>query len=82
MFLDGRVHPDALAAKLETEFPNGSWFDIYDYGVGDEVVWPYAVNVTLQPSGEYHVTAPVDVKADLPSKVVPSPDNRNQSERH
>jgi len=68
VFLDGSVHPDAHAAKLATDFPAGSWFEIYDYGVGDEVVWPFAVSVTLQPSGEYRITAPVDVKADLPHR--------------
>jgi hypothetical protein len=66
VFLDAAAHPDAKADKLAGEFPDGSWFEIYDYGVGDEVVWPYVVSVILQPSGEYRVAAPVPVKADLP----------------
>jgi hypothetical protein len=66
VFLDAEVHPDAKADKLAGEFPAGSWFEIYDYGVGDEVVWPYPVNITRQPDGQYRITAPVPVRADLP----------------
>jgi hypothetical protein len=68
VFLDGIAHPAAKAEKLANEFPTGSWFEIYDYGVGDEVVWPYTASVTLEPSGQYRVTAPIPVKADLPSR--------------
>lgn len=72
VFLDAQLHPDANAGKLAQQFPAGSWFEIYDYGVGDEVVWPYAVSVTLQQSGQYRVSSPVPVKTELPegSKVV------------
>ncbi|MCX7425934.1 MAG: hypothetical protein NTW96_09995 [Planctomycetia bacterium] len=66
VILDAKLHPDTTAAKLAGEFPPGSWFEIYDYGVGDEVVWPYRASVTREPSGEYRVTSPVPVKADLP----------------
>jgi hypothetical protein len=75
VFLDAKSHPDAKAEKLAREFPVDTWFEIYDYGVGDEVVWPYAVSVTLQSPGQYRVSAPVPVKADLPegSKVMAGP---------
>ena len=40
VIIDRKRHPDATAEKLAKEFPAKSWFGIYDYGVGDEVVWP------------------------------------------
>ena len=40
--IDAKAHPDAKADKLTKQFPPGSWFDVYDYGVGDEVVHPHA----------------------------------------
>ena len=71
VILDHEIHPDATADKLSRAFPRDSWFEIYDYGVGDEVVWPYSVSVILQRPGQYRVTAPVPVKVALPdgSKV-------------
>ena len=44
--IDSQVHPDINAAKLAQEFPEGSWFDVYDYGCGDEVSWPVAVSAS------------------------------------
>jgi hypothetical protein len=72
VFLDVKTHPEARAAKLAREFPASSWFEIYDYGIGDEVVWSYSVSVTLQAPGQYRVVAPVSVKVNLPegSKVI------------
>jgi hypothetical protein len=66
VILNAEIHPDAKADKLAQEFPKDSWFEIYDYGVGDEVVWPYSVSVTLEQPGEYRVAAPIPVKAELP----------------
>jgi hypothetical protein len=66
VFLDARSHPETKADKLARQFPANSWFEIYDYGVGDEVVWPYRVSVTLESPGQYRVVAPVPVKVDLP----------------
>ena len=65
--LDAVAHPEAKAAKLAPEFPNDTWFDIYDYGVGDEVVWPYAVSVTETSPNTYRVTAPAPVEVSLPA---------------
>lgn len=51
--IDPAIHPEAKADKLKREFPAGSWFEVYDYGVGDEVVWPRVTSVTqarYQPS--------------------------------
>ncbi len=53
--VDRATHPEATAAKLADEFPEQSWFALYDYGVGDEVVWPYAASVTFDADGAYEV---------------------------
>jgi hypothetical protein len=66
VILDHNVHPDATADKLSQSFPPESWFEIHDYGVGDDVVWPYCVRVMLQRPGQYRVAAPVPVKVELP----------------
>jgi hypothetical protein len=64
--IDPQAHPEAMADKLAKEFSNDTWFDVYDYGVGDEVVWPYVVSITPGNPTGYHVTAPVPVKVNLP----------------
>jgi len=66
--IDRQAHPEALAATLKEQFPEGSWFNVYDYGVGDEVVWPYAVSVTRKGRGVYEVEAPVAVELQLPGR--------------
>lgn len=63
--LDAAVHPDAKAETLAREFPQHTWFDVYDYGVGDEVVWPYAVSVMRVREGVYALAAPVPVEVTL-----------------
>ncbi|MCE5239138.1 hypothetical protein LLH23_11700 [bacterium] len=65
-FIDRETHKDATAAKLAEQFPQGSWFEVYDYGVGDEVVWPYAVSVKRVGPGAYQVKSPVPVVLNLP----------------
>jgi len=45
VFVDGVEHPDAKSGKLKAEFPLDTWIDIYDYGIGDEVVWLLAAAV-------------------------------------
>lgn len=52
VFLDPAAHPEATAARLAAEFPDGAWFDIYDYGVGDEVIWPSSASLTWEQSEE------------------------------
>lgn len=47
--IDPALHPAVDPAKLAAEFPVGSWFEIYDYGVGDEVVWPIVSEMTIPP---------------------------------
>ncbi len=65
-FIDRETHKEATAAKLAEQFPQGSWFEVYDYGVGDEVVWPYAVSVKRVGPGAYQVKSPVPVVLNLP----------------
>ncbi len=45
--IDPQVHPQCPSEKLESEFPLGSWFEVYDYGVGDEVMWPTVKSMTF-----------------------------------
>lgn len=66
VFIDAKTHADATTARLASQFPKDSWFDIYDYGVGDEVVWPYTATVTLVSPGQYCVAAPIPFKVNLP----------------
>ncbi len=70
--IDARAHPEATGDKLAAEFPEGTWFNVYDYGVGDELVWPYAVSVTRTGDYAYRVTAPVPVTLSLPDKARPA----------
>jgi hypothetical protein len=64
--LDRQAHPDAKAEKLAGEFPKGSWFEVYDFGIGDEVIWTYSASVTRQAPNVYQVTANAPVTVDLP----------------
>jgi len=64
--IDREQHPEAKADKLAAQFPKDSWFEIYDYGVGDEIVWPYAVSVRRVGPSIYQVKAPVPVELHLP----------------
>ena len=64
--IDPDVHPDCLAEKLAAEFPLNSWFDLYDYGVGDEIVSPLVVSVTQVGPVAHKVTATDEVILTLP----------------
>jgi hypothetical protein len=64
--LDPGTSPNAGAATLAREFPVGSWFDVYDYGAGDEVTWPYTVSLVRVSEGVYRLTAPIPVQVGLP----------------
>ena len=64
--IDSSLHPDIAADKLAAEFPVDSWFDVYDYGVGDEVVWPYAESVAAIGPAAYRVTGTDEFALSLP----------------
>jgi hypothetical protein len=63
---DFAKHPDLSAEQLASEFPKDSWFAVYDYGVGDEVVWPRSVRVSLVADNTYRVTAMGQVGLTMP----------------
>ena len=45
--IDRSVHPDAKKERLVEEFPPGSWFEVWDYGVGDTVEWHHRSSIRL-----------------------------------
>ncbi len=55
--IDPQLHPEATAEKLAAEFPQDSWFTVYDYGIGDEVVLPGVVVVRRVAPGAYKVAS-------------------------
>jgi len=63
--IDASVHPEAAADKLAVEFPTDTWFEVYDYGVGDEVVFPHACSVTLTGLSACDITATTKLTATL-----------------
>jgi len=66
-FIDQQAHPEAKAEKLAQEFPAGSWFEVYDYGAGDEVVYPHWVSVTRTGPNLYTVDASTKATVHLPA---------------
>jgi len=64
--IDPEAHPEAPAEKLAAEFPVDTWFDVYDYGVGDEVIWPQKVSLEQVGTTTYKVNASGRVRVKLP----------------
>lgn len=64
--IDRQVHPEATADTLAGQFAAGSWFQVYDFGVGDEVVWPYSISVTRTAQNTYDVQSPVPIELIMP----------------
>ena len=67
--IDAAVHPEAGRSKIASEFPTDSWFEVYDYGVGDDVVWPYSVSMVRIAADTYRITSPVGAHLSIPSGV-------------
>ncbi|MGQ9731002.1 MAG: hypothetical protein ACUVX8_06970 [Candidatus Zipacnadales bacterium] len=67
--IDPEFSPAATADVLRAEFPQNSWFAVYDYGVGDTIIWPYPVSVTRKSQYVYEVQAPVPVTLSLPDRT-------------
>jgi len=65
-YIDAEAHEGASADVLAAQFPEGSWFDIYDFGPGYDVIWPYSVSVKKTGEHTYEVCAPVPVTLTLP----------------
>ena len=68
--LDPRVHPEVDAETLAAQFPAGSWFSIYDYGVGDEVRIPHTISLNRNSPVTYGITATDEVSFALPGGAV------------
>jgi hypothetical protein len=67
--VDTVKHPEVDANKLADEFPLDTWFNVYDYGVGDEVILPHAVSVSRTGPTVYQVTTTDDVTLSLPQNA-------------
>ena len=66
--IDPRHHSQAQADKLADEFPVDSWFQVYDFGVGDEVTWPYRASLREVGPGLYQVISSAPVEVTLPAE--------------
>lgn len=64
--LDPKVKP--AADKLAAMFPTGAVFNLYDYGVGDEVTVPCVISLSASGDGTYSLEATDDATVTLPSK--------------
>jgi hypothetical protein len=64
--IDPDYHKGVAASKLASDFPIGSWFQVYDYGLGDEVVWPYTVSLTEVGPRLMRILAPIPVQITVP----------------
>jgi hypothetical protein len=70
-FVDTAVHPEASAEKLAGEFPPGTWFSVYDYGVGDEVILPHVASISRTDAGVVlQVTTTDDMTLSLPERAI------------
>lgn len=49
--IDPDAAPGLTPGRVAAQFPVGTWFDVYDYGVGDAVEAPLAAVVTLAQPG-------------------------------
>ena len=64
--IDPEIEPDAKSGKLAHEFRKGQWFDVFDYGVGDEVVFPHRAQLSRTGAHTYAITATDKVDVSLP----------------
>ncbi len=65
--IDPEVHPDATAQKLAADFPEGTWFEVFDYGVGDEVVWPSIASAALTGPHTWDMSTAGQARLNLPT---------------
>ena len=63
--IDTQIHPHATADVLATQFQKGSWFDVYVYGIGDEIDFPYTVHVRRDRNNVFKVTGPSFAVVDV-----------------
>ena len=64
--IDRTLHPEATADALAADFPPGTWFEVYDYGVGDEVWWPMSASLTQRAPHTWEMGAGTQAQVNLP----------------
>ncbi len=64
--IDREQHPDATADALAADFPEGTWFEVFDYGVGDTVTWPMAVGITQRAPHTWDMSTGAGARVRLP----------------
>jgi hypothetical protein len=67
--IDAEIHPGARNSKIASEFPVGSLFEVYDYGIGDSVVWPYTVSMVRVAADTYQIDSPIGAHVTVPNGV-------------
>lgn len=67
--IDAEIHPDARNSKIASEFSVDSWFEVYDYGIGDSVVWPYTVSMVRIAADTYQIDSPAGAHVIVPINV-------------
>jgi hypothetical protein len=66
--IDRERHPDATADALAEAFPPGTWFEVFDYGVGDRVRWPMVASVTQKSPHTWDMNAGSGARVSLPAE--------------
>ncbi len=64
--IDRALHPEATADALAADFPPGTWFEVYDYGVGDQVWWPMSASLTQRAPHTWEMNAGAQAQVNLP----------------
>ena len=64
--IDAETHPQATADVLARQFQQGTWFDVYVYGIGDQVDYPYTVQIKRDGRNLYKVTGPRSATVEVP----------------
>ncbi|MGD9494863.1 MAG: hypothetical protein AB7Y46_01005 [Armatimonadota bacterium] len=66
--IDPVAHPEASAERLAGEFAEDTWFEVYDYWVGDQVVWPMVVSARLTGASTWDMSTGGSVQVRLPGE--------------
>ncbi len=66
VLIDAALHPEATADTLAEQFAEGTWFEVWDYGVGDQVVVPSIASLTLTREHTWDTSAVGRVDVRLP----------------
>jgi hypothetical protein len=66
--IDHEQHPEATAERLASEFAEGTWFEVFDYGVGDQVRWPMAVSIMQRSPHTWDMRTGAGARVSLPTE--------------